>query len=137
LCYFTFGGGFGSCIGSGKDRLTLNPVYHTLWLYRKLGYGDLIGTSTSSETVEAYGFLDKAKTLILVNKNNTPVKVVLKSNLSDGPAEQYILNRQTYSGVKYLSTNEKVPQLKAEKINIGNKLEFEMQPFEVRGIAIK
>ncbi len=137
LCYFTFGGGFGCCIGSGKGRLSLNPVYHTLWLYRKLGYGDLIGTSTSSETVEAYGFLDEAKTLILVNKNNTPVKVVLKPNLPDRPAEQYILNRQTYSDVKYLTIKEKVPQLKAEKINIGNKLEFEMQPFEVRGIAIK
>jgi glycosyl hydrolase family 39 (putative alpha-L-iduronidase) len=138
LCYFTFGGGFGSCYKSGKEQLTLNPAYHAIWLFRKLGHGKMTSAVTSNDTVEAYAFVnDSGKNLIIVNKNKTPVTVSLKSIFSNKQAIQYILNNRTYSTIKYLTASKNAPQLKPDTVRFPEIIQFKMQPFEVRGVTTK
>lgn len=140
LCYFTFGGGFGSCYKSGDDQLTLAPAYHALWLYRKLGTGEMVNASSVNDSVEVYAFAgQKQKSIIVVNKNNAEVKTELSiSGLKDAAgAGEYVLNEQTSAQIKYVTSEKLVPQLKPVKLEYSNKLEFVLKPFEVRAIYFK
>jgi hypothetical protein len=137
LCYFTFGGGFGCCYKS-LHGLVLTPTYHAIWLYRKLGRGTMTHTKSNSETVEAYAFANnKANNVLLVNKNNSSVKVTLKLNRNGKNALVYTLNEQSLKDLKHLSDGGDVPQLKPEKITSGSQINFVMKPFEVRGISFR
>jgi len=134
MCYFTIDGGFGACAYK-RGRFTLYPVYHAIWLFRKLGHGQIIRVKSSSEFVEAYAFIDGAvKRLIVINKNNKAVRVELNFNKSLGKGQMYRLNSTSAKACAHLDSKKQIRFLQPKKADWNSKkVNFEMQPYEVIG----
>lgn len=134
MCYFTIDGGFGACAYK-RGRFTLYPVYHAIWLFRKLGHGQIIRGKSSSEFVEAYAFIDgTGKRIIVINKNNKAVRVELNFNKSLGKGQMYRLNSTSTKACAHLDSKKQIRFLQPKKADWNSKkVNFEMQPYEVIG----
>ncbi|MFA6961582.1 MAG: glycoside hydrolase family 30 beta sandwich domain-containing protein [Opitutaceae bacterium] len=149
VCYFTLNGGFGS-MWEESGRTVVYPVWHALWLYRQYLRGQLIGTSSDTDTVEAFAARrdDGSLTLILINKNAHPVDVTLtlaspEHSRSLPRPSTMILNDKTYPYVRYIDpVASNVPLLSAGPLSwdasarpdTSANLTFPMQPYEVRAV---
>ena len=134
MCYFTIDGGFGACHYRRKG-FTLFPVYHAIWLFRKLAHGRITAVKSSSPMVEAYAFQDgKSKRLIVINKMATPVKVELEFNSSPGKGQIFVLNSANAKACSLLDNKKKIRFLTPQKADWNNKkTTLNMEAYEVIG----
>ena len=135
MCFFTLDGGFGAC-GFEKGVFRLYPVYHTLWLFRKLALGKIIPVKSSSPLLEAYAFADGAvRRLIVINKNAAPVTVKLTfADGQGGRGRQYVLDRDTADAASRPDSSGNIPVLPAADADWSKKqISFRMNGYEVRG----
>lgn len=134
MCYFTIDGGFGAC-NYKRGKFTLYPVYHAIWLFRKLAHGQIIPVKSSVPLVEAYAFRDgKAKKLIVINKMATPVKVELSFSNSPGKGQVFILNSANAKACMSLDNKKQLRFLTPQKADWNNKkITLNMDAYEVLG----
>ena len=128
LCFFTLDGGFGACHAL-KKGLTLYPVYHTIWLFRRVADGaeSIVPLASTSPDVEAYAFGSRG--LAVVNKSGGEIDVEL-SGVAGGDCREYILNETGAAACRYLTPEGEIPTLPAR---VGAPpARFRMAPFEVR-----
>lgn len=139
FCFFTFGGGFGCVYGAKDGKLTLAPIYHAVYLYRKFGGGKLVETSSSAATVEIYGF-DRPDdfSMIIVNKNKSVVRAVLTpQGVKHEAAIQCRLTAEGAAKAAVLEKDRPVPVLAEEQVSLGAGAVLTLEPFEVRAVSWK
>jgi Glycosyl hydrolases family 39 len=134
MCYFTLDGGFGACHYK-RGKFTLHPVYHAIWLFRRMGHGQVIPVKSSLPLVEAYAFRDgKVKRLIVINKMATPVKVELNFTNSLGEGQIFVLNSTNAKACANLDNKKQIRFLTPQKANWNNKkITLKMGAYEVIG----
>jgi len=134
MCYFTIDGGFGACHYK-RGKFTLFPIYHAIWLFRRMGHGKVIPVKSSLPLVEAYAFLDgKVKRLIVINKMATSVEVELDFNSSPGKGQVFMLNSSNAKACSLLDSKKRIRFLMPQKTNWNNKkITLKMKAYEVIG----
>ena len=131
LCYFTLDGGFGACCNTRKG-FKFHPVFHSIWLFRKLGQGRIIQLKSSNPLVEAYAFTEgKTKRLIVINKAEKKVEVELSFKSVPGKGMIYRLNKNSAEKCAYFDKAGRVKLLKPTPANFDKKIKLEMSPYEI------
>lgn len=133
MCYFTLDGGFGACWDE-QGKFKIHPVYHAIWLFRKMGQGKIISVVSSSPLVEAYAFRDGAvKRLIVINKMLIPVKVELNfQNAPPGNGRLFALNYSNAKACSDLDDKGNIRFLTARHADWNmDKITLDMEGYEV------